>query len=313
MHRIRSYIGNLFACALVFVWPIFLVQAEEINESIPSPVEITSFEMNTHSAEVGDVVKYEMLLNDVGIKAFLEKYGARYNVDNGYSSVSNIQLCWMSSKKQTVIHTYEWSTDATLANTKQLMIRGLIPIRKGMQQGEWTLKRIRFVVSVDDGEEFYIDDMRSGEAPILLDLSMADFNVSGTGKADHKPPTIDLKSLKVSKRYLKKNQKATFSVKVKDQSEIKKVECDWNLYEYEDNGKRFCRTKNVEMKYNKKTKKYQHSIGLTCKKAQLSAITVTDIYGNKKTYHGDRSLQYAPNKKDRKYYNAYKKMIIIAK
>jgi len=52
---------------------------------------------------------------------------------------------------------------------------------------------------------------------------------------------------------------------------------------------------------------------LAYKKAQLTAITVTDIYGNEKIYSVDNSSNYTPKKKDRKYYNAYKKMLVIAK
>ena len=298
-------------------------KAEETTEMVwevpQTPIAISDFKMNKNEAKPNDTIEYSFTIEDVEIKEFLNKYGEQYyDCYPEYYGVSEVTLCWKSPKKQTIYHTYTWkAVDGW--NTKKLKIEGTIPVKKGMQTGEWHLANIFFDAGID-GEGFYVFDNRysiNDKNPRrphpLMDLSMADFKVSGTGKADNKAPTIDLKSLKLSKRYVKKNQKTTFSLKVKDQSKIAKVECYWGLYADDNKGKDYDWNDTYKMKYNKKTKKYQYTTELVYKKMQLVAIKVTDIYGNEKLYDGDVFLDYTPKKKDRKYYNAFKKIIVIAK
>ncbi len=319
MKRLKNSIVIIpfIVISLMLVDSSIILNAEGTTQTVyevpESPITIINFEMNQNEAKPNDTIQYSFTIEDVEIKDFLNKYGEMYyECYPEYYGVSSVTLCWKSSKKQIIYHTYTWK-QADGWNTKNIKIKGKIPVKKGMQTGEWHLASVFFDAGVDGAGFFVVDNKHSTNEKHayspdpLMDLSMADFTVSGTGKADHKAPTIDLKSLKLSKRYVKKNQKTTFSVKVKDQSKIAKVECTWGLYADGNNGKEYDWTNTYKMKYNKKTKKYQCTMKLAYKKVQLTDIKVTDIYGNEKLYSADSSLSYTPKKKDRKYYNAYKK------
>ncbi len=317
----KLMLGMVLGFALLS--PSIVAKAEEVKETVyevpTTPIAISDFKMNKNEAKPNDTIQYSFTIEDVELKDFLNKYGEMYyDCYPEYYGVSNVTLCWKSSKKQTIYHTYTWkAVDGW--NTKNLNVEGTIPVKGGMQAGEWHLENIYFDAGVDGAGFFVVDNRYSTNEKHayrpdpLMDLSMADFKVSGTGKADNKAPTIDLKSLKLSKKYVKKNKKTTFSVKVKDQSKIAKVECTWGLFADENKGKDYDWNDTYRMKYNNKTKKYQYTMKVAYKKAQLTAITVTDVYGNEKIYSVDNSSNYTPKKKDRKYYNSYKKMLVIAK
>ena len=240
MKRIKKHIIAFICLMIMLAMPKLSVKAEEVTSKtavqVPeSPITISDFKMNTHSAKSGDKVQYSFTINDVSIKEFLNKYGEMYECFPEYYGVNSVTLYWVSTGKQSIVHTYKWENNKGW-NTESLKVSGKISVQKGMQTGEWHLAKMFFEVGADE-EGFIITDDRHSvndkypESPNpLMDLSMADFTVSGTGKVDHKAPTIDLKSLKVSKRYIKKNQKSTFSVKVKDQSTIKEVKGTWSFY-----------------------------------------------------------------------------------
>ncbi len=318
--RYKVWLLYIIIGVVVLFSPMSTNASEVTTYEVPeAPIAISDFKMNMNEVKSDDTIQYSFTIEDVEIKDFLNKYGEMYyECYPEYYGVFSVTLCWKSSKKQIIYHTYTWK-QVDGWNTKNIKIKGKIPVEKGMQTGEWHLASIFFDAGVDGAGFSVVDNRHSTNEKHsycpdpLMDLSVADFKVSGTGKADNKAPTIDLKSLKLSKRYVKKNQKTTFSVKVKDQSKIAKVECTWGLYADGNRGKEYDWINTHKMKYNKKTKKYQCTMKLAYKKAQLTAITVTDIYGNEKIYSVDNSSNYTPKKKDRKYYNAYKKMLVIAK
>lgn len=164
--------------------------------------------------------------------------------------------------KQRTVREYKW--EETKVGNKHI-IKDKIKINKGRTPGTWRISGIWIwsALMEDDGETLYIANATTGvtkEDYTYTDMSALDFTVEGT-KADRKAPKASYKSMKLSKKKVKKNEKVKFSVKVTDQSQIKSVSCRWNYAP--------DRTKkhdeyyaeevyyDYEMKYNKKTKAYE--------------------------------------------------------
>lgn len=329
MRIMMKYVGYFICMVMLFVLPVMRTNADTVTKSTyVSPVEITDYKMNKKSFKKGDKIKYSMTIKDIGINDYLaevgkDKYwnlideiGGVYGEPPYYHDSDAVYLYWKSSKKQYVVQSYPRSEADK--EKGELKISNKIPVKKGMQKGTWRLVAIYFsydeeVFCVKDTREMEEDD----ESPVM-DFSAMDFKVTGTGKADKKAPTLDLKSLKLSKTSVKKKQKSTFSIKIKDASKIEEVVCIWDIYDKANKGKAGDYSEIYRMKYNKKTKQYQCSVKLDTKyesKAQLVGIEVRDIYGNEKNYYaykhkyGDADY----DKKVSKYYNAYKNMTVKAK
>lgn len=320
----KIYLTCILCMVLFLTVPSKFVMAEEIADTTEStenekedslyrssPIAISNFKMNKHSVKPGDKVKYSFTITDIGLEDYVKMYEPNWG-DNNY--FLNVTLTWVSPKKQKITRTYDWEY-----GEKSIAISDKIEVNKGMQPGEWHLSRIYFEVTGE--EELFVDDNRHSmnekypwSPSPLMDFSMADFKVSGT-KADNKVPTLDLKSLKLSKAFVKKNEKSTFSVKVKDSSKIAEVECTWFFFKKNNFNKLYAccdSVKSYKMKYDKKKKCYKYSLKLNTskyRKAQLGGITVRDIHGNEKNY-GD---YYVCNRKTKKYYNAYKKICVYKK
>lgn len=220
-----------------------------------------------------------------------------------------VTVWWQSSGKQKFERTYKWSK-----NKESLVIDDKISVQKGMQAGEWKISAIYIAngIGEDGGDSLVIfdgteaDQMEKGSFCVhYTDLSDLSFQVTGVKKkADNKAPTIDKKSIKVSKTTVKKNKKATFSVKVKDASGIEDVEFSWLVKTKNGEVTRDCK-----LKYNKKKKCYQCKFEMkkNDKKAELYCITTKDIYGNEYYYTLDNtSLK-------KKYGKAFSKVTIYRK
>ena len=265
-------------------------------------VSITKGKVNKDKVKKGDTFQYSFTIMNTGLDelqyrdytmSFLEAQNIRI-----------VELVWQSPKKQSIIHRYTGKYDQ---KTKTYKISGKIKINKGMQQGKWKLESIAmYSLNVYDLGD---DDFDSGYANIyntnarnkhvadkyseFVDLSFADFTVSGTGKkVDKEGPTISAKSLKLSKKVLKKETKSKFSVKVKDQSGmIRSVTCAWMFYgkKYDKYGEEYS----FKMKYNKKKKVYEYKIPVSLweKKAKLKRIVLEDYYGNKRGYYWDDGVR----------------------
>ncbi len=314
-----------FLIGLFLIFPAGIVNAEEGKENHPASFTISDFKINSKIVNPGDNISYSFILTETELKASSEKYkDGFYDIPESF----DVLVYWKSPKKsgtenrpswrevrQEVVHTFRWK--GTSADKKTLKVSGTIPVMKGMQSGTWFIDQIECYFSESSAllllnKDKYLKP-EFGES-ILMDFSMADFTVTGTGRADYKAPTIDLKSLKRTKRYVKKNQTSRFYVKVKDQSKIKAVECSWRLYEKGDYGKEGDWNRDYKMTYNKKKKRYQCSIKLNKKeyrKAMLDCIYVQDIYGNEAYYSA--VFDDLPSAKNKKYYNAFKKMMVIAR
>lgn len=303
----KNLLGVLYlVIGMLLIFPTQITKAE----TLPIPVAISDFKMNKHTVEPGDKMRYSFTLTETNLNEYVEKYG--YIMDlSGLQYIYSVRIKWKSSKKQYVIHEYKWESN----ENKQIKVSGTIPIMKGMQSGIWVIDKIDLEVS-GDGEIPIVNEKNYKQkyGHVSMNFSMADFTVIKTGKADNKAPTIDLKSLKLSKKYVKRNQKSTFQVKVKDATKIKKVECTWWLYEKSNRAWADSDwSKTYKMTYNKKKKVYQCSLKMDTKyykKMILHCVTVQDIYGNEKYY--SVNYRYIPKNK-KKYYNAYKKMVIRKK
>ena len=235
-----------------------------------------------------------------------------------------VVLYWQSPKRQKIERGYKWSQ-----GDKSITIEDSIPVEDGMQAGEWKLSHI-YIINDDGYDNVEMLEIYDGteEEQVMYgyytsyytDLSFGDFTVVGVNKtADNKAPTIKLNSLKLSKRYVKKNkktQKVTFNVKVKDASTIEEVKCSWYIYNYENYFKRGCYTGDEHMmKYDAKTKSYKYTLKINTKdvrKKELCGIYVKDIYGNEKYYEADYD-GYLPDREKRKLYNAFKRVVVFAK
>ncbi len=304
---------------MIMVIPVLCVNAESISDKPKdSPIAISDVKINKQSLKLNDTMKYSLTITDIGINDFLADDSAysEYEFDNRYGTPpyyygsDTVYLFWKSPQKQYIVHAFNWR-EADKEKGK-ISVSGNIPIKKGMKAGTWKLVAIYFEY---DEKEFFVRDSRQ---PVyedntipMADMSALDFEVTKTGPADYKAPTIDLKSLKLSKTKVSKKQKSTFSVKLKDSSKIEEVVCIWDVYDKTNQNKVGDYYSIYRMKYNKKTKRYQCSVKLdtTCEsKAQLVGIEVRDVYGNEKQYYA-----YKYNKKTgayttkiSKYYNAYK-------
>lgn len=323
MQSLKKYILGVIYLGLILTVPVH-TRAQEISvdKREISPIEISDFKINKHSFQSGSTVKYSLTLMDIGIDEFLDYGGGEFDIIRidsiygeppYYGDGDTVHLFWKSSKKQYVVQSFDWKKSDR--DKRRLKISGKIPVQKGMQPGKWRLAVIG--IQYDD-EIFFVKNSSEpiGDSPWLptLDLSMADFKVSKT-KADNKAPTIDLKSLKLSKYYVGKKDKSTFSVKIKDSSKVIAVRAMWDVYDKTNKGSSGDYYNYYKMTYNKKTKRWQCSIKLDTKyerKAQLKGIRVWDIYGNEKDYFIGNEYGAIPKKK-KQYYNAYKKMVIRKK
>ena len=289
------------------------VKAQATEKYYPDPTQpfatITDMSVSSKTVHAGDTLNYSLTLNDHDVASYYI-----YTSEGNRCEPSYIQVVWSGpDKKQKIDRWYEW--EETKVGNRHI-IKDKIKISRGRTPGKWKIGAI-WIWSrsiEDDGEELYIGNSTTGvtkEDCTYTDMSALDFTVEGT-KADNKSPKAFYKSMKLSKKKVKKNEKVKFSVKVTDQNKIESVSCRWiyvpnrrkksgEFYEDEvDN--------TYKMKYNKKTKLYEYTFrGSKEKKSlmYLESITVKDEYGNKETY----GLAYG----SKKWRKAVKKMVFYRK
>ena len=318
MSIIKRCVICFISMVLISIAPAIYVNAQTTTEQCSTfPVEVTDMKVNRRYFFKEKTFKYSMTIKDLGIQDYINENGGfsqiYYNEPLYYLDVDGVYLYWKSTRGQYVIQSYEWTEKSK--EKGELKISGKIPVREGMRNGTWYLSTIYFqfgdeIVLVKDNRECTDEE----DIEPMMDFSAVDFKVKMHGEVDEDAPTLDLKSMKLSKSYVKKKQKSTFSIKVKDDSKVNEVVCIWDVYDKtnkSDDGDYFDI---YRMKYNKKTKKYECSVKLDTKyesKAQLVGIEVRDIYGNDKNYYSFKSLY--DGKRDKKYYKAYKNMTVKAR
>lgn len=287
--------------------------------------------VNKSNVKKGDTFKYSITITNTGLeKLFFEEYDIIPFSET--KEIGEVVLVWQSSGKQTMEYSY---TGKYNKKTKKFKITDEIKITKGMQQGTWKLKKIILFSDESYTEDDCMpafariynknivkktEDNSSDNYEKYVDLSFADFTVRGTGKKiDKSGPTISPKSMKLSKKTMKENQKSKFSVKVTDQGKIKEVICNWETRSW---------NTLYTMKYNKKKKVYECNVAFEgADKMKLHSIRVTDIYGNCRDYSDDsdggfkkiRSTnrdfngKYKHYKMSDTYKKAFKRMVVKKK
>ncbi len=312
--------------------------AEQVQIETPKNKQFATIAkgmVNKKRVKKGDTLKFSFTITDNGIEKINEYLKDDFDDNKEFREV---EFRWQSQKKQTISKIYCGTYNR---KTETFKISDKIKISKGMQQGLWKLQAIIIYsgsVYGEDGSESVVicnSAVKKNEETYLnsikefVDLSFADFTVKGTGKKlDKEGPAISTKSLKLSKRVLKKGTFSKFSVKVKEQSGmIYRMTCQWTYYgKYGDpDGEEIV----YEMKYNKKKKVYECYIPMDLSdwKAKLRFIDLQDCYGNERQYywHDDKEekaisswgrdfngkyKKYSLKKKDKK---ALKEMVITRK
>ncbi len=332
MLNMRKYLFTICCCFLLMLLPVMTVRAEDENSQIPSPIKISEFTINGESFGIGDTMQYSFDMQDVGIDEYLESWTGgfvpyEYGEPPYYYGANTVYVYWVSTGKQYIVQAFNWSDEDI--EKKALHIEGSIAVKKGMQPGNWSIAAIYIEygneeVLVMDKTEVYANDVDEYEYTPWTDFGAKDFIVIGT-KADNKAPKIQLKSLNLSKKYIKNKKTSKFSVKVKDSSEIETVVAVWDVYSKYNKSKTGDYFDYYSMKYNKKKKRYECNVTLNARhdrKAQLVGIEVRDIYGNSEIYYSyyahkghdeDSEYFYVGKSINKKYYNAYKKMSVQIK
>ena len=311
--------------ALLVLWCVMLcgtisnattTDKAENNTTINAPfVTISDISLNKQTVRKNQKLQYQFTLSFVDdFDYYNEDLNGGAFMDDSVSKDSNyyVVVHWQSPKKQKIVRVYKWPE-----TKKTIMIKDTIPVKKGMQAGEWGISDIYIenyysLEGDDEGTSLVIldgtEDEQAKKGDIdtyYTDLSAFDFTVTGVKKkADNVAPTISKKSIKVSKKKVKANKTFTFYVKVKDASGVESVSCTWDV-----NTKYGKFSQDYKMKYNKKKKCYQCKIELhdTDYKAKLRCIATKDIYGNKEYY------DLSSSKMKKKYKKAFSNVTVYRK
>lgn len=265
---------------------------------------VTKGRINKKKLKKGDTLKISLIIKDKLLEKIENEYIRDYFLSDEESR--EVVLVWQSSKKQEIEKIYSGKYNK---KTKQFKISDKIKIPKGMQTGKWKLSTIAiYSGGVYDEEQeavgIYNANMKWSKESYLdktneyVDLSFADFEVRGTGKKlDKDGPSILIKSLKLSKKTLKKGIYSKFSLKASDKSGmIKRVRCTWASYNAK--GKEDEEHEFYEMKYNKKKKAYECIVIAYLSTTKLREIELEDCYGNRRVY-------YWSGKKGKEYVGSY--------
>ena len=262
--------------------------------------ELSACRISAGTAKPGDVLDYSFVITDKDASSYFGEV-------RGEASISSVCVVWQSEKKQRLYHTYTWDelpVGSQLSDRekgeyhkKTVEVRGKVEVSPGMCPGKWKISMI-MLYSVGDEEDaaiVYIGNRSLSHRTVDPDLSCFDFTVSGS-KADKKAPEIDPGSLSLTRKSLKYKQKATFRVKVSDQSRIKSVRCVWRCTKKNKGVSNPYRSKEYgAMKYNKKKKRYEYTMAGLKEKGicrRLYQIQVEDIYGNKASYSRNSGKAY---------------------
>ena len=278
-------------------------------------VNITKGKVNKNNVKKGDTFQYSFTIKNTGLDKLPDDEDTTSFLEA--EDIHVVELVWQSPKKQSIVHRYMGKYNR---KTKTYKISGKIKINKGMQQGTWKLESIAMysvnVYDMGDSDFYsayaYIYNTKAWNKYVVdeyseyMDLSFADFTVKGTGKKlDKEGPTLSMKSLKLSKKTLKKGLNSKFSLKANDKSGmIRKVTCGWLYYGVGLYNDRNGEIEECEMKYNQKKKTYECYVGLWLndRKAKLNYIILEDCYGNKRTYYWDDGGKELYSKKKKIFY-----------
>lgn len=293
--KCRLYYGIMCWCFLL----LFSFQVSAARPSGNEAAVLSDCKNSAKTVKPGDVLEYSFKITD--------RNTASYFGDNLGRVIESIHVVWQSEKNQKLVDKYTWDElldgytwDDWIKgryHKDSIEIKGKIAIKGGMCPGKWRISGIQ-LYSLGDEEDasiVYIGNQSLTGSTSDPDLSSLDFTVTGS-KEDKKAPKIELKSMSLTRKYVKFKQKTTFRIKVADKSAIKKVTCVWRFTK---KNKRvsnpYGSNEYCVMKYNKKKKCYECTMRGLEKKGiyrRLYYIKVEDIYGNEATYSRTSGKKY---------------------
>ena len=264
--------------------------------------ELSACSISADTVVPGDVLEYSFVVSD---KDTAEYFGT---IGMG-KLIKSVHVVWQSETGQKLVHTYTWDEfldgygyrweewQAGEYHKKAIEVKGKIRIGSGMCPGKWRVAMLLLYSDGDkeDAETVCIDNRSLSQRATDPDLSCFDFTVTGS-REDKKAPKIDLGSLSLTRKSLKFKQKATFRIKVSDQSGIKSVRCVWRYTKKDKHvSNPYGSNEYGTMKYNRKKKCYEYTMRGLEKKGiyrRLYDIRVEDIYGNTASYNRSSGKKY---------------------
>ncbi|MBQ3948923.1 MAG: fibronectin type III domain-containing protein [Bacteroidales bacterium] len=235
----------------------------------PNSVTIDILGTDRIIAESGDTVRISMTITDESVITGHYLYLYKPQTGNLSTIVSGVQL----------EGTDTWNFDFEVTDATEM--------------GIWKIYSIRVEDSIGNYAWYYNEELHSTPNPQLIerftDLSLADFEVSGT-HPDLDKPEIDLTTLTAKPANAVPGDNVKISVKVTDASAIKSV----NLWIEQPNG-------NVlswqAMTYNAETGKYERTIAITddTVNGQWQAIEIIaeDELGNSRTVAAEYGYDFS--------------------
>ncbi|MEY8427166.1 hypothetical protein AALA00_05460 [Lachnospiraceae bacterium 46-15] len=262
MGKVKGMTAALLLGCVTFVLP---VSASRTNAQIDAE-PIQGGKISAAQLQKGDTLQYSFSVKNTQITSPV--FGSTV-----------VRITWSSEDGQTIIQDIEKSS-------KDNTFHGELKIEEGMQPGKWKIDNILFpdpypYVKVTSLMQEWdgIKVLGQGVWPtnVVDDLSFSEFTVQGT-KADWKAPVVRKKSIALTKKTVKKKEKAKLYVKASDKSSMRYVACVWKN----------TATKEVlyrDMIYNRKKGRYEYTLSASevGKKGKLRLVCVEacDRYGNK--------------------------------
>ena len=267
--------------------------AGEVADVYEPFAEVSDLMVNKENFKPGDTLEYRLKIKDLDT-----------NRDSSFSygGIYVVRVTWQSEKRQKIQRYFKWSQsiseigealDHGTVGTERV-IKDKIKISKGMQSGKWSVSEIALTSdwdgfdTIDTDAAFYIfpDLGEAGKYRMYTDLSALAVSVSGSRK-DSTPPTLNKNSLYLKYKKQVGGRKNMFRVKIKDDSPIRYVTCEWHYFVKEGKKTNRYRSEEKRMTYNKKKKAWEYPVQAYESKGavtRLYTITVCDIFGNKVTY-----------------------------
>lgn len=262
MGKIKGMTVMLLLGCVAFVLPVSATGIDTQADTEP----ILGGEISVAQLQKGDTLQYSFSVKNTQIKSPV--FGSTV-----------VRVTWSSEGNQTIIQDIEKSS-------KDSIFRGNLKIEEGMQPGKWKIDHILFpnprpYVKVTSLMQKWRGIKVLGQGVsftnVVDDLSFSEFTVQGT-KTDRKAPAVRKRSIVLTKKTVKKKEKAKLSVKASDKSPMRYVACAWKN----------TATKEMvyrDLKYNKKKGRYECTLSGAevgeKGKLRLVCVEACDKYGNK--------------------------------
>ena len=228
-------------------------------------IKITDMEVSSKEVKPNETLKYKISLNidEEKLEKYLlqEEYGD--NIPSRITAGINfIDVYW--ADRPGTAKRYD---SKKIKKGKDYIIEDGIEIRKGMPAETRKIYKICIKAAIKkngyywEGKDIEIYNNNTAGSwyhGFYKEMSALDFSIVGTS-CDNKKPRIHAKTAKISKKKVKRKRNVTFSIKITDESAIQKVWC-WCTTQRYYKGEKQTYSEPYDMKYNKKTKRYECKI-----------------------------------------------------